>query len=567
MTSIFAEIGITVSVATAMALVARFFKQPPLVGYILTGVTLGPLGAHFLGNEELFEAMRQIGTALLLFMVGLELDWTKAKNQIKNIAWLVLLQVLVSLVAGFWLSSLIKLPPLTGLYLGLALSFSSTVIVVKLLSESRDLESLHGRIAIGVLLIQDLVAIFALTIVSGLAMPSALSIYKVLFLLVVKMSAILALIWILSNYILPPLFAKIAKSQELLFLSSLAWCFALAIVLSYYNLPLEIGAFLAGVSLASLPYSLDMVSRLKSLRDFFVIMLFVTIGSTLAIPDRFHFSLAIWLVVLTVVAKPIFATVAMLLKGYKGRTAFMTGLSQSQFSEFALILAVMGLKYGQLSEGIVSAITFAAVFSILIATVIFTHRLSIYLTLHNIFHWIEHKVKNHPVEVVDDSYHDHIIIFGYHRMGYHILKKLRDLKHKVVIVDFNPDIIKRLKEQQIDCVYGDVQDEDVLDAVGAKDAKMIISTIPHREETAFLIDVIRRLHKQTTLIVTAHHIDDALSYYQRGASYVILPHLLGGEHIADLITQYENHDLKNVLKHRAEEIKLLRTRNHVLYYD
>jgi Kef-type K+ transport system membrane component KefB/Trk K+ transport system NAD-binding subunit len=569
----FSQLGIVIIVATVFALGVRRLKLPPLVGYIMAGMILGPIGVHFLGNHEVFTVYRQIGIALLLFLAGLELDWTKAKYHFKTIGELNIGQLLLALIVGF-LSSALLLSNTSfteriwaGLFLGLGLAFSSTIIVVKLLSEGREIHSLHGRLTVGTLILQDMIAIFALTVVNGVVQPSSLSLAAILALLCVKVFALLCVMWVTSQYILPPLFARVARSGEFLFLSSVAWCFGLTIAIIWLDLPLEIGAFLAGVSLASLPYTLEMANKMRPLRDFFVILLFVSLGSEVLMPDTQQIWLITIAVAFTVFIKPIYTFITLTQRGYKSRTAFLASLGQSQLSEFALILAAIGVSHNLISPALASSISFATVLTIFISAILFTMRSPLYQKLHTVLQRFEKKGRFSVEHRTNESLEGHIIIFGYHRMGYHILKKLRALKHRVVVVDFNPDIIRRLKEQEVDCLYGDVQDDDIFEATSAKHARMVISTIPHREETIYLLQVMTKLNPDCITIVTSNYIDDALLYYKMGANYVILPHVLGGEHVADLITQYENHNLRQFMTHRAEEIKLLKARNHALYYD
>lgn len=569
MSDIFSEISLLIIVSTGFALLVRLFRQPPLIGYILAGITLGPIGAEMIHNPELLDALREIGVALLLFLVGLELDWRKAKEQLRTASVLGIVQVIGSFVIGFFLSSLTNQPIITGFYIGLALAFASTVIVVKVLSESRDLNSLPGRLSVSVLLFQDFLAIVALTLLGGLTEVNTLSLPIVFLLLFLKIMAILALTWVIAQYLLPQLFEKIAHSGELLFLSSLAWCFVYSIATYYYGLPLEIGALLAGISLASLPYSLDILNRLRSLRDFFVILLFVALGSRVVQPSYSYLALTIGMIALTVFGKPLISFITLAARGYTSRTAFLTALTQGQLSEFSLLLVALGLQNKQINEQLSTSITVTAIISIFLSTILLTYRNWLYNQLRPILKHFErdHYHKKQIAENPAPPKEDHIIIFGYHRMGYHILKKLRELNHQVLVVDFNPDIVHKLKNEGIDCIYGDVQDEELLDITQARKAAMVISTIPHREETIFLISSLKKGRQSPLTIVTAHNIDDALLYYRLGASYVLLPHLLGGEHIADLIARYEKHQLGQLMRHRAEEIKLLRTRNHALYYD
>lgn len=566
MDTLFVQIGVVIAVATAFALLARFFKQPPLLGYIAAGLALGPIGFKAVDNHELFKGGEQIAIALLLFLIGLEIDWKKARHQLGTTFVLGIAQMVGSFLGGYLFGSLLGLDPLTSLYIGLALCFSSTILVVKVLSESRDLNSLHGRLTVGILLFHDIAAVVTLVVVKGLGTPSSLPFAELLFFLIIKAASLLALLYCIAQYMLPPLFAKIAKSSELLFLSSLAWCFVVAISAARFDFPLELGAFLAGISLGSLPYGLDILNRLRSVRDFFVVLLFVGLGSALVIPSGTYLTLTLGLVLLTVLLKPLIAFLVLHRRSYKNRTSFLTAASLGQLSEFSLILLEIGRSGGRISSEIASSLTVAAVVSLFLSAFVLTNREKLYRALRKPLHWLE-PLSPRSVPVLEPNAHqNHIIIFGYHRMGYHILKQLRD-NHDVLVVDFNPEIIKKLRAQDIECIYGDVQDEDILEQISAENASMIISTVPHREETLFLIEQVKAKKHAPLLIVTSHTVDDALDYYKMGADYVILPHMLGGEHVAELITHYEQKSLRSFIGKRAEEVRLLKTRNHALYYD
>lgn len=570
MNAIFTEIGVIVIVATAFAMLARLLKQPPLFGYILAGIVLGPIGAHFIQNHELLDGLKEIGVSLLLFLIGLELDWSKTKHQLKTAATIGLIQIVGSFATGVLLAFLGHQSIVAGMYLGFALAFSSTVIVVKLLSESRDLNSLHGRLTVGILLIQDIVAMVALVVVSGLASQSSLPVSSQLVLLIVKTAALFTVVWVASQYVLPYFFSKLARSSELLFLASVAWCFIFTLAMARFDFPIEMGAFLAGISLAALPYNLDILARLRSLRDFFVILFFVSLGSALVLPSLPYMVLTFGLVGLTVFVKPFITFASLTAHGYRSRTAFLASITQGQLSEFSLILVAIGLLHHQLSPSLASSISFAAILSILISTFFYSHRNDLYHGLQGMLRLAERGRRHdheHLTEDMESRLHEHIVIFGYHRMGYHILKKLHQLHHQLLVVDFNPDIIQKLRAAEIDCVYGDVEDEEILDHIRLEHASMVVSTIPHREETLFLIEKIKKKFPAVRLIVTSHSIDDALEFYHLGADYVILPHLLGGEHVADLITQYQEHSLGKFMKSHQEELKLLRAKNHALYFD
>jgi Kef-type K+ transport system membrane component KefB len=569
--SIFTELGGMVVVAAGLATLVRAFKLPPLIGYIAAGVALGPLGLNFIHGDDFITTLTELGIAFLLFLVGLELDWGKSKHQFKAATSLGVIQASSYFLAGLLLAFAGGQDILTGVYIGVALAFASTVVIVKFLTEARDMNSLHGRLAIGILLIEDVIAIIALVLIAGLSGSSALAIGQQIFFLLVKTAAMLALIWVLARHVFPYIFGKIAKSAELLFITSIAWCFLFSLTMLQFNFPVEIGAFMAGISLASLPYNLDIMTRLRSLRDFFLVIFFVTLGSHVAVPTLNYGLLTAGMVVLIVIGKPIISFLTLVAHHYRARTSFLTAVTQSQISEFSLIIVTLGFKQGHIAGELVSAITLAMLLSIFFSTILFGQRNRLFHLLKKPLTALERHSHAHHERVTDEletRLNDHIVIFGYHRMGYHILKKLHEMNHHTVVVDFNPDIVRKLRSAGIDSMYGDVEDEELFEAIHIDKASMVVSTIPHHEETLFLIEQIKKNRRsKTKLIVTSNEIDNALEYYAKGADYVILPHLLGGEHVADLITQYQSHSLGRYMRHRAEEIKLLRAKNHALYFD
>lgn len=568
MHGIFQELGLVLIAATAFTVLVRQFRLPPLVGYIATGIVLGPVGTQFLHNQELFEAMREIGTALLLFFVGLEIDWQKGRRLMGTVWKLGLVQILGALGLSAALGLFFDFTPLGIIYVGLALASSSTVVIVKLLSEARDLNSLHGRLSTGVLLFQDMVMVVALVILAGISTPSFLDWPSLLLILVAKGLSLIIVLGFLSKYALPKIFGYFAHSHELLFVASLAWCFLLAITLNLIQLPIEIGAFLAGLSLGILPYSTDIANRLRSVRDFFVILLFVAIGSSFLWPSARYAAIMAVLLASTLVAKPLITLIALELAGYKSRTAFFTALTQNQLSEFSLILMSMAAASNVVSPELANAITFVAILSIFFSTIFLGYRRSLFQQAKPILHAFERKEKSFFPALQDPPQHqDHIIIFGYHRMGYHIFKKLQHTGREIVIVDTNPDIIQALQEHHQHCLYGDVQDEEVYSLVSTQTASIIVSTIPYKDETEFLIGHVKKINRKAIVVVTAHNVEDALSYYEQGVDYVILPHLLGGEHVGEVLMNDKLSSIQTSLHRLAMPVIRLHANPQEPYFD
>lgn len=565
---IFLELGIIIATAAIFGIAARAFKQPPILGYILAGIILGPIGASLIQNQSDFKALSSFGIALLLFLVGLEVDWQKIKKLGNITGLLSILQIIGTLFLGFFVSLSLGLDINTAFIIGLVLAFSSTIVVIKLLSEKHDLDSLYGRISVGVLLAQDIVAIFVIALLAGSAQMKQFSVLDTVTLLAVKTIALVVFAWFVSSWIFPKIFKIFAKSNELLFVVSLAWCFTFAILTVKLGFSIEIGAFLAGVSLASLPYAIEIVGRIKSLRDFFIILFFVILGTELNLTGDKDWLLIIIFSLLAIIAKPIIVTLILSAQGLRRRVAFLTGLSLGQMSEFSMILSGLALTLNLIESDIASVITAATALSLLVSPYLINNSEKIFSFFKPILGFIERKAgKKYSLEIKGSPLVNHIIIFGYHRLGFHILKALRDLNHQVLIIDFNPDVIDKMNQLGIPAIFGDAQDEELLESIHLKNARMIISTIPHREESLFLIKKIRKIKNDIIIIVTAKNIEEALEFYKNGADYVILPEQISGEHMANLLKEYEKKTLRKFLTHKSEEVHLLKTKKQALYLE
>lgn len=569
-TGFFEQLGLVIVIAALFALLSRALSLPLLVGYIAAGTVIGSaLSAASVGHEVL-AATAKIGLILLLFLVGLELDWTQARKQFKNAFGLGVIQIVSSIILGFASAKLFDFPVSTGIYIGTALSFASTVVVVKLLSEAHDINALHGRVAISVLLIQDLFAIIALMLLSGVAgTTGSLPLSLELTWLSLKTLGVLLLAWSCNRLILPVAFKHIAHSTELLFLCSIAWCFLWVIGMKFLEVPMEIGALIAGVSLATLPYSLEIVNKIKVLRDFFVVLLFVGIGSEVHAPSAEALPIILVFVAAVSVGKPAISFVTLALSGYRIRTAFLAAITQSQLSEFSIILIGIGVASGHVVSSMTGIIATTAAISIALSTILFAARKPLYVALKPILRLFERGHHRHRSLILGEHgdlepLSGHVIIFGYHRMGFHILKSLVSLGKPAVVIDMNPEIITHLRKEGVIALYGDVEDEEIFDACRVSKADVVISTIPHEAETLSLISEVRKRNKKAKIIVTAHSLEHALLYYKKNVDFVMLPHMLGGKFIGELLAEDGGVHLK---KRKSDEMNLLKDQTNSLFFE
>ena len=545
-------------IATAGGYLAKLLKQPLIPAYILVGFILGPIFG-LVTNAETIESLAEIGIAFLLFTVGIELDLKKLRDIGSIATFGGLLQFIILFTTAFFIATIFKFVPMESIYIGLVLAFSSTMVVVKLLSDKKSLETLHGRIIIGLLLMQDIIAILALSVLatSGNGFAPIWIIGSLL-----KGMLLFVIAFFASRYIFPYIFKFAARSQELLFLLAVSLCFVFSISFNILGFSIAVGAFVAGLTIANLPYNIEVIARVRSLKDFFATLFFVSLGMELVLTDITASLLGFTfvLVIFTIIFKPFITMLICSYFGYTKRTSFLTSMSLAQISEFSLIIVAQGLFLGHISTKIFSVTILLAVISITVTSYFVKFDNRIYRRLSGFLTRFERlTTKTNSLHYFHDNIKKDVILIGYDRIGYRIYKTLEKLKKSCVIVDFNPDIIRKLISNKVPCIYGDIGDLEVIERLDLKHAEMVISTIPNVEDSILLMKKIRRVNKNARLIVTANLIDEALELYDAGADYVILPHYLGGEHVA-LLLEDTYSDLNKLLKTKLSHIKDLRLR-------
>lgn len=507
----------------------------------MAGVTLSIIAVFDLHHTGIFSFLPEIGIAFVLFLIGMELDLREIKALGKPIILASLGQIILSALAGFAIAGALGFNATESLFLGLGLSFSSTVVVIKMLLEKRDLTSLYGKLAIGILLLEDLVAIIVLM---GISVGSSMfqlgfqnSLPFVTFAL--KAIGLFFLTFFLSKYVLEKVFDAVAKSVELLFLTALTWCFiftALAIVSGF---SVVIGAFLAGVALASSPYHLQIQGKIKPLRDFFVTLFFVYLGTEAKVGDLLSHPVAI--LVLTIYAitiKPIIYLAILGMFGFRKHTMFQTSLNLSQVSEFSLVMLLVGFKAGLVSQSALSVMAAVGVLSIVVSSINVANSKRIYAFLMPVIKFFESK-KRHFLEIeVSDELENHIVVIGAHRVGEPVINFLKKQKLPFRVVDFNPHTVQTLRDRDIDVVFGDISDPEIIDSLGLDKAKLIISTIITMPDNEMLLEECHRRKVQAKIVVRAADAMHAKALKDLGADYVILPETVSSHF---LVSQLKTH--------------------------
>lgn len=539
MESIFFELTIVIFLAAVLSIILRFLKQPSILAFIITGIIVGPLGPFGFHNQDLMQSLASIGITLLLFMIGLELNIRELKTVGKNALIAGGMQMIFTSAAGFGISYLLGFSNLTSVYIGIALAFSSTILIIKLLSDKRDLKSLYGKITVGILLVQDLAAIFILIALSTFnSNISGINLFD-LFTAFLKVVVLFGWVILLSRHVLPRILNVIARSSESLFLFSLAWVFGISALVSspLIGFSIEIGGLLAGIALATTIESYQIITKVKPLRDFFLTIFFVTLGMEIAISDLSEIFLPVIIFsAFVLLITPIIVMIILGLLKYKKRTSFFSGIALAQISEFSLIIMYLGNKIGHLDNQTISIITLVGVITFVISTYMIVSSNFLYKKLLPLLDIFERKNPNEEKKV--DELSGHIILIGANRMGEGILEALLTRKEQIIVVDFDPEIIEKLNKRNIKTFFGDITDPEIAEAVNVEKANLIISTVSDPEDTLFLLKSLRG--KTPKIIAAAFEKKDAKEFYNAGADYVIMPHIAGGNHLAKILVD-ENH--------------------------
>lgn len=550
---LFTEITIALVLAALFGFAAYLLRQPPIIGFILAGLAVGYFISPTFGGTEVIEGLAPIGVALLLFLVGLELNFKDLRNVGLPALLTGLGQIGFTFTIGYFIATALNFTPLAAIYISTALTFSSTIIVVKLLSEKQDLNSLYGRIVVGFLLIQDFVAIIALIVLAGFQDGSASATD---FAFTVSRGLVLVVLTFLGSRFLPKLLDKVGRSQEMLYLFSIAWAMGIAALTEASGLSIEVGGFLAGVALANSSEHFQIGSRLRPVRDFFLILFFVGLGAKMIIAGGgAPIVPAILFSLFVLIGNPLIVMSVMGALGYRARTSFLASLTVAQISEFSLIIAALGMRLGHLQAAELALITLVGIITIFTSSYFIIYGDAIYRWLRPFLKLFEFRRKLIEETVINEPLKDHVVLVGVHRTGKSILDTVAKDEDNFIAVDFDPILVKSLKEKELPIVYGDVTDEEIQSVIGLKDARLVISTVPNKRDNQCILHGARKGSKKTRIIVTAQSEADAREFYKQGASYVIMPHFAGGWELAQAIGG--KGDLTGLIELQERDAKVL----------
>ncbi len=531
--SVFNEIAALLVVAVAVGSVGLMFRQPLIVSLIIVGIIAGPAALGIVRSNEPIELFAQLGIAILLFLVGIRLD----VNLIRTLGPVALAtglgQVMFTSVFGFLICLALGFDAVTSLYIAVALTFSSTIIIVKLLSDKREIDSLHGQIALGFLIVQDIVVVLAMIVLSavgigaqeGATPKDVLTVFGAGLLM-------LGLVLLFVRYLAGPITERLARVPELLLTFAIALAAAFAALGDTLGFGKELGGLLAGVALASTPFRDAIAARLAPLRDFLLLFFFVALGSKLDIGSIGQgVTDATVLSLFVLIGNPAIVIAIMLALGYHVRTGFLAGLTVAQISEFSLIFMAMGVTIGHVSTDALGLVTLVGLITIAASTYMITYSHQLYALCEPFLRLFEWPARREAaVGTIDTTKRYEVILFGLGRYGGTMARLLANQDVPVLGVDFNPFVVKRAREQGLDAVFGDASDAEFIASLPLSKVKWVVSSVPEQntgvdnsDARVVLIQALRESGFTGKIAVTSHREANVEALLDAGAELILMP--------------------------------------------
>lgn len=530
--SLFTELSLVVAIGAGIAAIMHRFKQPLIIGHILTGLIVGPAFLSIIHDESAFSVFGSIGVALLLFIIGLELN-LKVFSKLGNVVFVATaVQVGVITLAGMLLSQMLGFAGLESFIIGLSLALSSTIIIVKILNDKKETTRLYAQIAIGVLILQDVVATAGKIFLSAKSGDDG-SVLSILFLLA-RGIAVSGLLYYASKELLPKLAKELEGSKELLLLFALGWGLGFATLFEKVGFSIEIGALFAGISMAALPFAHEVGARLKPLRDFFIVIFFISLGNSM-IPGQLFGVLLPALILSTVVLilKPLIILASIGASGYTKRASFKTSVALGQVSEFSLVFLFSAVGYGLASERAKSTVTLVALISFAASTYMMKYDDELFEKLEGRLSFFERKLTK--LEQPTAFKHFPIALLGYRKGGAEFVKTFKKMGKRFVVVDYDPEVIEMLERQDLNLLYGDVTDPEIIEELQLDRSKLVVSTISDKNTNEMLSNWLKAHNPKAVFICSADSAEEASRLYSEGAAYVMLPHFIGSEKIGSFL--------------------------------
>lgn len=528
-------------VATVAAVVATLLRQPIVVAFIFVGVFVGPAGIDLVPADSAFvDLFGRVGIALLLFVVGLKLD----PALIRTAGFVAVIsglgQVIITTIVGFLITMAFGVDLLSAFYISLALTFSSTVIIVKVLSDRREIDSLHGRIALGILIVQDIVVIVALTLLSGLqGAEGAGATLEQLGLSLLRGAALVAAMIVMARFLIPLIEPRLLTTPEVLVLGGIAWAVLMAAGATWAGFSPEMGAFVAGVVLATKRPRQLVAARLTTVRDFLLLFFFVSLGVHLQLSDlQSQLLPALGLSLFVLVGNPLIVMGITIAMGFRARTGLVAGMALAQISEFSFILMALGLDLGHVDESSLALVTLVGLITFAASTYMITYANQIYRFLQPAISKIERPVAHREDEILDEADQPvEVLVFGTGRLGTVILSRLREIGVEAMGVDFDPVAVRRLQELGFHMRFADVEAPEFLQGLPLTSVHIAVSTIRSPDIEVGLLEALREHNFRRPVLLTSQSAATAHRLEDLGATLVLLPFEAAGERASEMIEE------------------------------
>ncbi|QEP43959.1 sodium:proton exchanger [Ectothiorhodospiraceae bacterium BW-2] len=538
--SVFFQIAVILGMAAVGGLLAQLLRQPLIVAFIAVGIILGPSVMGMVQHSSEIELFARLGIALLLFVVGLKLDL----HIIRTVGPVALAsglgQVIFTSVIGYLIALMLGLSPVAALYVAVALTFSSTIIIVKLLSDKREVDSLHGRIAVGFLIVQDIVVVLVMIGLTAFGEAgSEVHLGWEAVRVVLKGAVMLVAVALLMRYVLPKLLLRLAHSSELLMLFAIAWAMLGATAGEALGFSKEVGAFLAGISIASTAYREQIAARLVSLRDFLLLFFFIELGATLDLSILgSQVGAAAVFSLFVLIGNPLIVMVIMGYMGYRKRTSFLAGLTVAQISEFSLILAALGFSLGHLTQESVGLITLVGLVTISVSTYMILYSHQLYERLAPWLSMFERKVPYRELDSSPDGVGQaELIVIGLGRYGAAVADNLQQQNCSLLAVDFDPTTVERYHNLGYQVHYGDAEDPEFVATLPLANARWVVSTVREPIINRMLLHGLQQQGYQGSVAIACSGERDAEQFRQQGVDLVLIPYSDAAKEAADKLLQ------------------------------
>ena len=534
------DIGLSIVVATIAGVILHQLKQPMIIGYLLAGIVIGPnIGPQLVTDPDNIEIISEIGLVLLLFIIGLEMNLGEMAASGRQLAVGGASQIGLTSLSGVIIFALSGFPlsggKLDALYYGLLAALSSTAIVVKSLNDKFELDTRHGKISVGILILQDVFAILILALQPNFSNPDLVTVA----LAIGKGIALLAAGLLFSKYLLSRLFKSIANAPEMIVALAIGWCALVAGIASVIGLSREMGALFAGLSIATFPYSVHITSRTLPLRDFFLTLFFISLGMKISLPDTRALGISALFVLFIIFSRIITLYPTLRRTGCGPRTAFNTGLNLAQISEFSLVIASIGFALHHIEKETLNVFLYTMGISAVLSSYMIKYNDQIFVFFDRIFRFT--KTASHREEKESPARSFHVVLLGFHRGARSLVENLRVIKPELLkhllVIDYDLNALKELEGMGVAGLFGDISYTETLHHAGIDRSRLILLTIPDillkGTNNLDLVKKCREISPDARIIATADIPDQVHRLKANGANEVLLPYSMMGEYLTD----------------------------------